>query len=216
MLRFFLVFLLLFQHCSYSNVSSDVITFSSALETQTVEFFVNQRLQRAKLRIMIASDQFTHEPTLQSLKDFKTNSGKNPEVLTGRNLSAKAPLRTDLASLGARVISGDGLKMHNKFIVTDDILIITGSPNVTHKAYNTNIESLVAIENSDLANLYALYFQYMQTPDSALLIDPVQNFHALQDRFQVCFPVKDVPADMPNKHYFNTKEFVQDKIQDAT
>lgn len=58
----------------------------------------------------------------------------------------------------------DGGKMHNKFIVVDDKIVITGSPNLTYAAYNYNIESCVAIENKYVATLYQKYYTYIIDP----------------------------------------------------
>lgn len=53
-------------------------------------------------------------------------------------------------------------RMHNKFILLDEIGLLTGSPNATYPAYHYNVESFVfRTKNNPLNGIYNKYYEYM-------------------------------------------------------
>lgn len=53
------------------------------------------------------------------------------------------------------------LRMHNKFIIIDHDMVITGSPNFTLAAHNYNVESMVVIKHFFVARIYFCYYKYI-------------------------------------------------------
>jgi cardiolipin hydrolase len=49
--------------------------------------------------------------------------------------------------------------MHNKFVVIDSEVLITGSFNWTSQAVNSNQENLLILQNESLCELYQLEFE---------------------------------------------------------
>ena len=55
---------------------------------------------------------------------------------------------------------GQGL-MHNKFVVIDDHVVLTGSFNWTISADKKNAENLLSITDKDIAQKYAKQFKHL-------------------------------------------------------
>ena len=65
-----------------------------------------------------------------------------------------------LASLGIPIKTNDQIRnlMHNKFVVIDNSVVITGSFNWSNQAVNYNQENILIIENKILAERYSNEF----------------------------------------------------------
>src|SRR3546814_2620454 len=105
----------------------------------------------AQRRIIIASDKFTNAEFLDDLLLLKeSNPDLKIEMVTGNEPSTIETLENQhYASLKKTIVESNpdkSGKMHNKFIIIDDNMVITGSPNTTYAAYNYNIKSFVVIE----------------------------------------------------------------------
>ena len=94
-------------------------------------------------------------------------------------------------------------KMHNKFIIIDRDLVVTGSPNLTFAAYNYNVESFVSIRHSFVGRVYLAYYRYIisgkdkydETQDEYGLVRRGLNIFNSEPRspIQVCLaPILDI------------------------
>ena len=145
-----------------------ITPFSSEISGGTIGSNIFGLLRSAQSRIIIASDKCTNEEFLDDLLVLPGITGRPLEirVVTGEDPNTQRTLANP--KYGGAIIhqaipanrdrSG---KMHNKFIVVDDALVVTGSPNLTFAAYNYNVESFVAIQHHFVARLYLRYYEYI-------------------------------------------------------
>lgn len=73
---------------------------------------------------------------------------------------------TDLIKLGIQIKSnrsGTGAKMHHKFIIIDDRLLLTGSFNFTNRAVVSNFENVLATTESAIVSPFIVEFEKMWT-----------------------------------------------------
>lgn len=148
-----------------------IVAFSSEISEGTIGSHIFNFLKEANSNIIIASDKCTNEEFLDDLIGFTDEiEGIAPnvrvQIVTGDDEQTASTLSKDKYSgrITHQVIQGNpdrSGKMHNKFIIVDHGLVITGSPNLTYAAYNYNIESFVAIRHQYLAGLYYLYYRYI-------------------------------------------------------
>ncbi|MBN9413406.1 MAG: hypothetical protein J0H12_05740 [Candidatus Paracaedimonas acanthamoebae] len=149
----------------------EISAFSSETSEGTIGSNIFNFLRQATSSIIIASDKCTNEEFLDDLIGLTDGiEGVLPNVsikiVTGEDEKTTTALSKDkyLGRITHQAIQGNpdrSGKMHNKFIIVDDALVITGSPNLTYAAYNYNIESFVAIHHQYLAGLYSLYYHYI-------------------------------------------------------
>lgn len=145
--------------------ASSVEAFSSQVSPGTIGSNILELLQKAQRKILIASDKCTNEEFLDDLLDLKQQRNFDVQFITGEDRRTKDLLKNSKYSvfshhsiLGNPDKSG---KMHNKFIVIDDAVVLTGSPNMTYAAYNYNVESFVAITHRFVAKAYLRYADYI-------------------------------------------------------
>ena len=74
-----------------------------------------------------------------------------------RNVGGSQYLRLRDFGLNIRV-DGNKYNMHHKFIIIDDKIVITGSPNFTLSGNNRNDENMLIIFDDDLAFVYVKEF----------------------------------------------------------
>lgn len=146
-----------------------MMPFSSEISGGTIGSNILRFLGAAQSRIIIASDKCTNEEFLDDLLALPVSVTGRPldiRIVTGEDPKTQATLPNPKY---AGVIIHQAIpsnsdrsgKMHNKFIVVDDTLLITGSPNLTFAAYNYNVESFVAIQHRFVARLYLRYYEYI-------------------------------------------------------
>lgn len=165
----------------------EIEAFSSETSEGTIGSNIFNFLKQATSSIIIASDKCTNEEFLDDLIGLTEGiQGVSPDVsikiVTGEDESTTNALSKDKYSergIIHQVIEGNldrSGKIHNKFIIVDDALVITGSPNLTYAAYNYNIESFVAIRHQYLAGLYYLYYHY--------IVSGKDKYDETQDEYQ--------------------------------
>jgi len=116
-------------------------------------------VKNAERSIKVASFSFTHELLGDELikADIK---GLDVKVLVERrqrNVGGSQYSRLRDFGLNIRV-DWNKYNMHHKFIVIDDKIVITGSPNFTLSGNNRNDENMLIIFNEDLALKYGKEF----------------------------------------------------------
>lgn len=156
----------------------------------TIKNVIFELLSDAESNIFVVFDQITYFPFIEKLNTLnKGKMNKHINVLTGDNPGGMnqisqvdkeincISLRNTKAGEANKDHIGNCLiydtpeipykqsmnrKMHNKFIIVDDKVLI-GSPNISSSAFENNIESFVIATNKDLAELYREYHDYMIT-----------------------------------------------------
>ena len=130
-----------------------------ALENNEGLYRIIELIRNAESSVKIASFSFTHEELADELlkADIK---GINVSVLMERrqrNVQNSQYARLKDFGLNIRVDSNKN-NMHNKFIVIDGKIVITGSPNFSFSGFNRNDENMLIIFNEELALGFAREF----------------------------------------------------------
>ena len=123
-----------------------------ALENNGGLYRIIELIRNAESSVKIASFSFTHEGLADELlkADIK---GVNVSVLMERkqrNVMGSQYQRVKDFGLNIR-LDGNKYTMHHKFIIIDDKIVITGSPNFTLSGFNRNDENMLIIFNEELA-----------------------------------------------------------------
>jgi phosphatidylserine/phosphatidylglycerophosphate/cardiolipin synthase-like enzyme len=108
---------------------------------------ITDRIAAAKTSIRVQAYSFTSHAIIKALTDAK-GRGVDVKVLLDRQWNTKSPQGANALKLAAIPVLFDGKHpiAHNKIIVIDETLTITGSYNYTAQA-ETNAENIVIIND---------------------------------------------------------------------
>ncbi len=130
-----------------------------ALENNGGLYRVIELIRNAESSVKVASFSFTNEEVADELlkADIK---GINVSVLMeARQRNVQNSQYTRLKGFGLNIkIDGNKNNMHNKFIVIDGKIVVTGSPNFSFSGFNRNDENMLIIFNEQLALGFAREF----------------------------------------------------------
>ena len=113
-------------------------------------------LGAAKSNVLVQAYSFTSKPIFAALLTAQKRGIKVQLVLDRSNLSMKSSEADDAVDAGIPVLIDSKHEIaHNKVMVIDDELVITGSFNFTHNAEANNAENLLLIRSRKLAARYA-------------------------------------------------------------
>ncbi len=121
---------------------------------------VVEQLNSAKSNVLVQAYSFTSAPIAKALVNA-ANRGVNVSVLldrsqeTERYTSATYLLNNEISPL----IDHQHAIAHNKVMIIDQHIVITGSFNFTKAAEEKNAENVLVIDNMELANKYAENWQ---------------------------------------------------------
>lgn len=128
-------------------------------------------INNAKKYIYIPAYVITHNELSNALINARTR-GVNIKIIadatsSGSTHSKNKILRENGISLKYENFAG---KIHNKSIIIDDEIVITGSMNFSNSGENKNDENCLIIENKEIAKFYREYFEYLwaKIPDKWL------------------------------------------------
>ena len=145
----------------------NIQAFSSEISSGTIGSNILNILSAAQHRIIIASDKCTNEEFLEDLLTLRSSMEIPFEIriVTGEDdrtqeILSKSKYSGIFYHHIQKKTDGSG-KMHNKFIIMDDRIVITGSPNLTYAAYNYNVESFISINHRFITNIYIQYYKYI-------------------------------------------------------
>jgi phosphatidylserine/phosphatidylglycerophosphate/cardiolipin synthase-like enzyme len=129
------------------------------LENDGGIYRIKELVKNAEKSIKIASFSFTHEALADELikADIK---GLDVDVLVERRQrNVRGSEYARLKDFGINIkVDGNKYNMHHKFIIIDDEIVITGSPNFTLSGNNRNDENMLIIFNQNLALEYGKEF----------------------------------------------------------
>ena len=98
---------------------------------------------------------FTSKPILAALLSAQRRGVKVQLILDRSNLTQKSSEADEAVDAGIPVLIDAKHEIsHNKVIIVDAELVITGSFNFTHNAEESNAENLVLLRSRDLAARY--------------------------------------------------------------
>jgi phosphatidylserine/phosphatidylglycerophosphate/cardiolipin synthase-like enzyme len=120
-----------------------------------------QQINRAKTEILIQAYSFTSKPIAQALIGAQKRGIRITAVLDKANRTQKYSAATFLKNMGIPVYIDDKHAIaHNKIMIIDNRVVITGSFNFTMAAETKNAENLLIIEDlPELTRAYRDNFQ---------------------------------------------------------
>lgn len=115
-----------------------------------------QEITNAQKRIRIQAYYFTSRPIAKALIEAKKRGVKTTLILDTVNQTDKDSVASLLKKNDATVLIDDAHAIaHNKIMLIDDDVLITGSFNFTESAETSNAENLLVLKG--LTGLYAQY-----------------------------------------------------------
>ncbi len=119
------------------------------------------QINRAHKEILLQAYSFTSKPIAQALIQAQKRGVKIIAVLDKSNKRQKYSAATFLKNMGIPVFIDDKHAIaHNKIMIIDNRVVITGSFNFTMAAENKNAENLLILEDMpDLTRAYRENFQ---------------------------------------------------------
>ncbi len=119
------------------------------------------QINQAKTEILLQAYSFTSKPIAQALIRAQKRGVRITAVLDKSNRRQKYSAATFLKNVGIPVFIDDKHAIaHNKIMIIDNRVVITGSFNFTMAAENKNAENLVILDDlPDLTRAYQENFQ---------------------------------------------------------
>ena len=119
------------------------------------------QINQAKTEILLQAYSFTSKPIAQALIRAQKRGVRISAVLDKSNRSQKYSAATFLKNMGIPVFIDDKHAIaHNKIMIIDNRVVITGSFNFTMAAENKNAENLLILDDlPDLTRAYRENFQ---------------------------------------------------------
>jgi phosphatidylserine/phosphatidylglycerophosphate/cardiolipin synthase-like enzyme len=119
------------------------------------------QINQAKSEILLQAYSFTSQPIAQALIRAHKRGVRISAVLDKSNRSQKYSAATFLKNMGIPVFIDDRHAIaHNKIMIIDDRVVITGSFNFTMAAENKNAENLLILEDiPEITRVYQENFQ---------------------------------------------------------
>ena len=132
-------------------------------------------LKQAQKSICIAAFALTDNVIAEQLKTAHTAGIKIEVITDGQNMKEKYSKINNLVNAHIPVYcyhaltnpnahqksARDGL-MHHKFIIVDDMILITGSANLTKAGQKGNIENIFVVRDPDSIQKYSAEFEYLK------------------------------------------------------
>lgn len=113
-------------------------------------------LAEAKKTVYVQAYSFTSDPIGQALAECKRRGVSVKVVLDRSQYDAKGAVAFPLHESGIEVrMDARHPIAHNKVIIIDNQILITGSFNFTRQAETGNAENLLVVRDAEIASLYA-------------------------------------------------------------
>jgi phosphatidylserine/phosphatidylglycerophosphate/cardiolipin synthase-like enzyme len=120
------------------------------------------QINQAKTEILLQAYSFTSKPIAQALVQAHKRGVKVSAVLDKSNRTKKYSSATFLKNMGIPVVIDDKHAIaHNKIMIIDNRVVITGSFNFTTAAENKNAENILILE--DIPEITRPYLENFQT-----------------------------------------------------
>lgn len=150
------------DNVKYRRISSENLILENYFcpeDCQEGENRIINIVKEAEQSVKVAIFSFTHEELADELVKADIN-GLDVEVLVeSRQRNGQSSQYERLRDFGVDIkVDGNKNNLHHKFIVIDNKIVITGSPNFSFSGYNRNDENFLIIYNEDLALKYVKEF----------------------------------------------------------
>ena len=123
-----------------------------ALENNGGLYRIIGLIRNAESSVKIASFSFTHEEMADELLKADIEGINVSVLMERRQRNVQNSQYARLKDFGLNIkIDGNKNNMHHKFIVIDNKIVITGSPNFSFSGFNRNDENMLIIFNEQLA-----------------------------------------------------------------
>jgi phosphatidylserine/phosphatidylglycerophosphate/cardiolipin synthase-like enzyme len=157
-LVFLWLILFLWSPCTLAQAGSIRVYFSP--HGGCTDAILGQ-INQAKTEVLLQAYSFTSQPIARALIQAKKRGVKIIAVLDKSNRTQKYSAATFLKNMGIPVFIDDNHAIaHNKIMIIDNRVVITGSFNFTLAAENKNAENLLILEDlPDLTRAYQENFQ---------------------------------------------------------
>jgi phosphatidylserine/phosphatidylglycerophosphate/cardiolipin synthase-like enzyme len=117
-------------------------------------------IRKANKSVKVAIFSFTHEELADELVKADIKGLDVAVLVERRQRNVQESQYTRLKDFGIDIkVDGNKNNMHNKFIVIDNKIVITGSPNFSFSGFNRNDENMVIIYDESLALKYFKEFE---------------------------------------------------------
>lgn len=118
------------------------------------------QIAKARKSILVQAYSFTSQPISDALIAAHARGIEVIAILDKSNTTARASAMPQIRDAGiATYIDAKHSIAHNKVILIDDAIVITGSFNFTGAAEKSNAENLLILESPDVAAVYRENFQ---------------------------------------------------------
>ncbi len=119
-----------------------------------------KNLDRAKRRILVQAYSFTSAPIAKAVADAHKRGIEVVVILDKSQRTEKYSSADFLHNAGVQTfIDSSHAIAHNKIIIIDDDLVITGSFNFTKAAEERNAENFVILKSTSIASRYTQNWQ---------------------------------------------------------
>ena len=114
-----------------------------------------KKVDAAKTEVLVAAYSFSSVPIGTALINAKKRGVKVEVVADSSNLSQAYSLKDMMVSAGIPIFMDNSHSiMHNKFLVIDDMYVITGSFNYSASAEACNGENIIILKSSQTSSIY--------------------------------------------------------------
>lgn len=158
----------LFAGVAYFTRKSDPkpeATPAAAIQTGATEVYFSPRggctaaivkaVGEAKESIYVQAYSFTSQPIADALVEAEKRGVKVSVILDKSQETDKGHMEDVIATGGVRtMIDAKHAIAHNKVIIVDDKVVLTGSFNFSKAAEDSNAENLLVLHDADLARKY--------------------------------------------------------------
>ena len=125
-----------------------------------VEMAIAEVIAAARQRILVQAYSFTNPLIVQALAEAKSRGVDVIVLLDKSNRNQKYSAADFTSHSGLETLIDDKHAIaHNKVMIIDDQIVITGSYNFTRAAEKSNAENLVIIESVPIAEKYLRNWQ---------------------------------------------------------
>ncbi len=131
-------------------------------ESQGGIFKIINLIGNAKESVKVASFSFTHEELADELVKADIKGIEVKVLIESKQRNVQNSQYQRLRDFGVNIkVDGNKYNMHHKFIVVDNKIIITGSPNYSFSGNNRNDENMLVIYNENLALRFVREFDML-------------------------------------------------------
>ncbi len=180
------------------SIQADMKVFFLPESQNYASEYINALLAFADNQILIAMYNLTHRPLIDKLITLKNNN-KNldidvllDELSVKKSLYLASLLEKNNIPITIFPSSVNNSHMHNKFLIIDGEITLTGSANFSQPVLNIhskyhNYENIISIKSSKIGSLFAHEFFALKNKALDLYLKPIKEHTFLQPPYNNAF-----------------------------